>query len=135
MVSCVDLHLDQITWFCVWFVFKMITPQTPKFREKNGEVHKSTSSLQGFHMGNPLWHIHFFPKDLEFFVMMCLLPGAKRSASKKLGPWCQQGPDGWMENYQVFVCPEVRYHKTKRHTPPHIFPVHVKYVEYTHTHT
>ena len=89
-------------------------------RKKNGEVHKSTSSLQGFHMGNPLWHLHFFPKRIGISFWWCafcqelkevLQKSLVRGASKVR-------MDGWMENYTV---PQ----NEKAHTDPHIFPMHV----------
>lgn len=144
MICIFTLNLDdgRIAWFLVWtcsltnspgFVFGLSSRWSLHIQQSSEKkMVKSTNLL--LHYKVSTWEILFgtsisFQKELEFFVMMCLLPGAKRSASKKLGPWCQQGPDGWMENY--------RYQQNKRaRTPPTYFSdACLKYVEYIYTHT
>ena len=134
-ISTIKLDDGRIAWFLVWtciltkspgFVFGL-SSRWSLHRHQSSEKKMVKSTNLHLHYKVSTWEIFFgtsisFQKELEFFLMMCLLPGTKRSASKKLGPWCQQGLDGWMENYQVLFCPEVRVPQNKRHTPPHIFP-------------
>ena len=69
---------------------------TTKFRKKTWwSLHKYNFFIRIVTHGYWKWYLKWILK--EVVLRDVPLPGVERSASKKFGPWCQQGADGAME--------------------------------------